>query len=88
MTATGERRQQSARNLAVAALAKDLKVTPVKLSNVIQVSVRNPDPVAANETLHQLLATFQVHHVAAFNRERSPVLEDQSAIIWLRCSRL
>ena len=88
MAATVERGRQSARNLAVAALAKDLKVTPVKLSNVIQVSVRNPDPVAANETLHQLLATFQVHHVAAFNRERSPVLEDQIRDNLAQISRL
>jgi uncharacterized protein involved in exopolysaccharide biosynthesis len=88
MTATAQRGGQSARNLAVAALAKDLKVTPVKLSNVIQVSVRNPDPVVANETLHQLLATFQVHHVAAFNRERSPVLQDQIRDNLAQISRL
>jgi uncharacterized protein involved in exopolysaccharide biosynthesis len=88
MTATGERSGQSARNLAVAALAKDLKVTPVKLSNVIEVSVRNSDPVVANETLHQLLATFQVHHVAAFSRERSPVLQDQIRDNLTQISRL
>ncbi len=71
--------EHSARSLAVEALASDLKVKPIKLSNVIDVSVRNADRAVASETLRQVLAVFQVHHIAAFSRQRSPVLEEQIA---------
>jgi uncharacterized protein involved in exopolysaccharide biosynthesis len=67
----------SVRNLAVEALGRDLKVKPVKLSNVIDISIRNTDRDIASETLRQLLAIFQVHHVSAFRQQRSSVLEEQ-----------
>lgn len=67
----------SVRNLAIEALGRDLKVKPVKLSNVIDISIRNTDRDVASETLRQLLAIFQVHHVSAFRQQRSSVLEEQ-----------
>ena len=73
----GDHGAYSVRNLAIEALEKDLKVKPVKLSNVIDISIRNTDRDVASETLRQLLAIFQVHHVSAFRQQRSSVLEEQ-----------
>ena len=62
---------------AVRALGQDMKVRPVKLSNVIEISVQNPDRAMAAETLEQVLTVFRAHHVAAFSRQRGPALDEQ-----------
>ena len=70
-------RQDSRDALAVKLLGQDLKVAPVKLSNVVEVSVRNPDRTVATETLRQLLTIFGAHHIAAFSRQPSTALDEQ-----------
>ncbi|MBV9655435.1 MAG: hypothetical protein JOZ42_12825 [Acetobacteraceae bacterium] len=62
---------------ATNALARDLDATPVKLSNVIAVTVRNPDRAVALEILKAALAAFRERHVAAFRHTRTPMLEQQ-----------
>ena len=64
-------------NQAIKALAEDLKVRPIKLSNVVELSVRNPDPAIAAEALNKLLTVFRAHHIAAFSRQRSSSLDEQ-----------
>jgi polysaccharide biosynthesis protein PslE len=70
---------QSPEDLAVEAFAKDLAITPVKLSNVVAISFRNPDRAVAADALRRLIARFQERHVEAFGTRRSPVLEEQVA---------
>jgi uncharacterized protein involved in exopolysaccharide biosynthesis len=66
---------------AVGALRRDLVVTPVKLSNVIEISLRNPDRQVAVQALQLVLSRFQERHMAAFSavfsRVRTAVLESQ-----------
>ena len=72
------RAKETARNTAIKALSEDLRVKPVKLSNVIELSVRNPDRAVAIETLSRLLIAFRARHIAAFNRQRGSALEEQA----------
>ncbi|MBW8271285.1 GumC family protein [Caldovatus aquaticus] len=68
----------AARNDAAAsALAKDLAVAPVRLTNVIEIRLRNADRRVAVEALGSVLTRFQERHVQAFSRQRSALLEAQ-----------
>jgi uncharacterized protein involved in exopolysaccharide biosynthesis len=58
-------------------LSHDLSVTPVKLSNVIDISLRNADRDLAVSTLQRILKEFEQLHLAAFRRDRSSVLEEE-----------
>ena len=62
---------------AVKALGDDLKVTPVKLSNVVNIAVKNKNRQIAVETLRALLTMFNAHHIAAFSRQPSTALDEQ-----------
>ena len=67
----------SLEDAALKALHSDLGVDPVKLSNVLTISLRNGDRSVAVEALQQLLGMFQIRHVAAFSHHRSALLETQ-----------
>ena len=62
---------------AAKAFRADLAVAPVKVSNVIGVSLRSRSPELAVQTLDLLLAGFQQRHVEAFRRDRSTLLDKQ-----------
>lgn len=59
------------------ALMADLSVAPVRLTNVIDMALRNADRLVATEALRTVLARFQERHVAAFSQRRSALLEAQ-----------
>ena len=59
------------------AFRADLSVGPVRLSNVIAISLRSYDPQVATETLHLLLNGFQQRHVDAFRTNHSLLLDGQ-----------
>ncbi len=59
------------------ALMADLSVAPVRLTNVIDMALRNADRGVATEALRTVLARFQERHVAAFSQRRSALLEAQ-----------
>jgi len=59
------------------ALMADLSVAPVRLTNVIDMALRNADRLVATEALRTILARFQERHVAAFSQRRSALLEAQ-----------
>lgn len=62
---------------AAGALAHDLTVAPVRLTNVIEIGLRNADRQVATEALRTVLARFQERHVQAFSQRRSALLEEQ-----------
>lgn len=62
---------------AAEALLRDLSVAPMKLTNVIEVGLRNPNHTMAEEALRVLIGRFQELHSQAFSRSRSPILEQQ-----------
>lgn len=62
---------------AVRALSQDLLVSPVKLTDVIEIELRNPNREVAEEALGILMTRFQERHVQAFSHSRSPVIEQQ-----------
>jgi uncharacterized protein involved in exopolysaccharide biosynthesis/DNA-directed RNA polymerase subunit RPC12/RpoP len=59
------------------ALMANLSVAPVRLTNVIDMALRNADREVATEALRTILARFQERHVAAFSQRRSALLEAQ-----------
>lgn len=75
-------------DLAVEAFGKDVGVAPVKLSNVIDVSVRNADRAVALDALHRLINGFEMRHQTAFSTKRSPVLAEQVKTNLAELSRL
>jgi len=74
---TSPPRDISLDDAAVRAFQEDLKVAPVKLSNVMSVSLRSYDPRVATETLSVLLTEFQQRHVEAFRRNRRSLLDGE-----------
>lgn len=60
---------------AIRALVQDLIVSPVRLTNVIEIRLRNGDRRVAVEALQMMLARFQDRHVRAFSHGRSQSLE-------------
>jgi polysaccharide biosynthesis protein PslE len=60
-------------------LKRDLIVTPVKLSNVIAISLLNPNRQMAIEALKLILSSFEERHIAAFSLDRTSVLKMQLA---------
>jgi len=62
---------------AAGALASDLSVAPVRLTNVIEIALRNADRQVATEALRTVLTRFQERHVQAFSQRRSALLEAQ-----------
>ena len=62
---------------AVKEFSHDLSVSPVRLTNVIEVSLRNSDRGVAEEALSLFIDRFRALHVAAFSQSRRPVLERQ-----------
>ena len=67
----------SVEDTATKAFRADLSVGPVKLSNVIAISLRSHDPSVATETLRLLLAGFQQRHIDAFRTNHSLLLDGQ-----------
>ena len=63
---------------AVKALSQDFSAAPVKLTNVIELALRNPDRMVAKEALRVLLDRFAAMHIKAFSQDRAPVLERQA----------
>ena len=61
----------------VVAFRNDVAVAPVKLADVIEISVRNPSPSVAVEALNSLIRRFQERHAAAFRQSRASLLEEQ-----------
>ena len=59
------------------ALMADFSVAPVRLTNVIDMALRNTDREVATEALRTILARSQERHVAAFSQRRSALLEAQ-----------
>ena len=62
---------------AAAALAHDLVAAPIRLTNVIEIGLRNTDRQVATEALGSVLARFKERHVQAFSQRRSALLEAQ-----------
>ena len=69
--------RETREDAAAAALARDLVVAPVRLTNVIEIGLRNSDRQVATEALRTVLARFQERHVQAFSQRRSALLEEQ-----------
>ena len=69
----------SIEDAAVKALTTDLKIAPVKLSNVISVTYANPNSDVAVDTLSRLLSGFIARHVQAFSAQRVHLLEGRIA---------
>ena len=63
---------------AVKEFSHNLSVSPVRLTNVIEVSLRNSDRGVAEEALNLFIDRFRALHVAAFSQSRRPVLERQA----------
>jgi uncharacterized protein involved in exopolysaccharide biosynthesis len=78
----------SIEDAAMRAFRADLGVAPVKLSNVIAISLRSHDREIARDTLALLLADLQQRHLEAFRSERSPLLEVQFRDMLARLSGL
>lgn len=64
---------------AAEALSRDLSVSPVRLTNVIEITLRNSDPKVAVEALRTVLTRFQERYIRAFSQQRSALLEKQIA---------
>ncbi len=62
-------------NSAVKAFSQDLSVSPVRLTDVIEVALRNSNREVAEEALRVLIDRFKAMHVQAFSQNRRPVLE-------------
>lgn len=69
--------EQTAFERASKALSEDLAVTPVKMSNVIDISLRNRNRTVALQGLGRVLSTFERLHVQAFRQQRSWLLSEQ-----------
>jgi len=64
-------------NASVIALSRDISAAPVRLTNVIEISLRNPDAQVAVKGLETVLTRFQERYVRAFSQRRSALLEVQ-----------
>jgi uncharacterized protein involved in exopolysaccharide biosynthesis len=69
---------QSAVEAALRHFQDDLKVTPVELADVIDVSYRNPDRALTVETLNTLIDLYQKKHAEMFSDPRYKFLEQQT----------
>jgi uncharacterized protein involved in exopolysaccharide biosynthesis len=59
------------RDAAVARLSRTLRVTAVKISNVLDVSFQHRDPAMAERVLRELLAIYKARHLAVFSGDGS-----------------
>lgn len=75
--ANSRKNNQPIESAAAAALAGDLTVSPVRLTNVIQIELRSTDPKVAVDALRAVLARFQERYIRAFSQKRSGLLETQ-----------
>jgi len=64
---------------AMTIFGQQLGVSPVELSNVVDVSFDNKDPQVAIKVLTQLLADFQARHVTLYSTALSAPMEAQIA---------
>jgi len=62
---------------AMTIFGKQLGVSPVELSNVVDVSFDSEDPQVATKVLAQLLADFQARHVTLYSTALSSPIEAQ-----------
>ncbi len=60
---------------AAGALVQDLRVAPLRLTNVIEVRLRNQDRQMAADALGTTLARFQERHIQAFSHSQAKSLE-------------
>ncbi len=60
---------------AAGALVQDLRVAPLRLTNVIEVRLRNGNRQVAVEALGTTLARFQERHIQAFSHSQTKSLE-------------
>lgn len=72
-------RSRTPEDAAIRALQRDLTVSPVRLTNVIEIRLRNADRQVAAEALRTVLARFQERHVQAFSDSRTRSLEAEIA---------
>jgi uncharacterized protein involved in exopolysaccharide biosynthesis len=63
---------------AVQQFQRDLKVTPVELADVIEVSYRNPDPEVAVAALNAVIDLYQQKHAAMFADPKFKLLGEQT----------
>ena len=62
---------------AIFAFSKSLTVNNVDLSNVLDLSFQNKDPVMATKVLNALLADFEARHVTLYSTSLSKPIESQ-----------
>jgi uncharacterized protein involved in exopolysaccharide biosynthesis len=62
---------------AVAWFSRDLSVSAVRLTNVIELRLRNPSRAMAEEAMQAMLDHFREFHLRAFSFKRSGVLDGQ-----------
>lgn len=75
-TESGTRRPRAV-DLAVDRFEKDLKLTPVQGSSVIQLAYRHGDPNIAAEALNLLVRFYMEKRREVFSQSRSPVIQEQ-----------
>jgi len=79
MAEPAEDRQSSLLQVAALRLEKALSVTPVKRSNVIDITLRHEDPQTAAIVLDKLIALYLDHHLEVYKSPKSyKFFEDQS----------
>jgi uncharacterized protein involved in exopolysaccharide biosynthesis len=62
---------------AISAFGKELSVSPIDLSNVLEVSFRSKQPETATKVLGTLLADFQQRHVTLYSNALSDPIQRQ-----------
>ena len=72
-------RDVSLESVAIRAFSKDLSVSSMRLTNVIEVALRNPRREVAEEALRVLMDRYRALHTLAFSQSRRPVLERQAS---------
>lgn len=74
--AEGARRPR-AMDLAIDRFERNLKLTPVQGSNVIQLAFNHPDPQIAAEALNLLIRFYMDKRRDVFSQSRSAIIQDQ-----------
>lgn len=74
---TEGRRRPRATDLAVDKFEKNLKLTPVQGSNVIQLAFDHADPQIAAEALNLLIRFYMDKRRDVFNQSRSAIIQEQ-----------
>jgi len=65
-------------NVAVIKFGKKLSATPIKESNIIEVSFKNEQPAIAAQALNTLIEQFKDKHADVYSDPKSSFLEEQT----------